>query len=469
MKILLLQILLLPLFTGNLFSQNKEAVPHLRGDIQIDTKRGLIVCDLTIENIPEMKDLTLALNRGMTVKYLKADAETIGYNIDFGVFVLNSNLHGAISYSPTVEKTIPNTNFHIKYTGAFPTHDNDYSENDYSDSQTKIAFKNNILRASYLTKWYPFLYDRETNELISRFTYDLNISGDKSVKAIYVNGSNPHKGQQFRAVSGSRQNILLYIGDYKFSKINDTYFLNSNLTTKEKQAFDSSLRSINDYYSSVLNTPNNQKSLVLAQIFSVGRKNQYQDWALAEYPATIANLEKHSDHINTRSGKLNDAATFRLYAHELVHQYWGLSVYSSNEYAGFYSESFAEYFSLKTVERFLGNEEYKALLKQRYLTKKALKSSQIPLNQIGKTSIKSVNPWYRYYSLTLLGLEQTVGKEKVFNLFRYLLNNTNSTNLDYNYFKDSALRSGITQKEWETFENDYVNTQNCLKKVLAGL
>ncbi len=450
-------------------SNSTLAHPHIKGVIKVDTDNGLISCDLTIENIPKMEDLTFALNRGMNVKYMKINDKTVGYNMDFGIAILNSNLTEARSYVPIIENNDSIKNVRINYTGAFPVYDNNYVNNNYSDSQTTIAFKNRILRASYLTKWYPFIYSRTKNKLISKFTYNLKIIGNKLVNSIYINGLPPHKGNLFEAYSQTPQNLMLYIGDYKFSKVNDTYFLNTSLSKSERIGFDQSLKKIDDYFVSILNANESRQAIVLGQIFSIGRKDEYEDWGFAEYPALITDLLKHSKYINSETKKIEDAAIFRLYAHELAHKYWGLSVYSANNYAGFYSESFAEYFSLKAVEYFLGKEKYEDYLKKRYLTQKARQTKHIKLTDINEKPLKNVNPWYRYYPMVILGLEQIVGKKRVFNVFKNLLKNTNSSDFDYLYFKDTAVKSGITKKEWERFEDNYVNISNCLDMILRNL
>jgi len=54
---------------SNIFSQ----IPHLSGDISISIKKGTITCDLSLSNIPSIKDYTIWLNTGLNVQYFRSD------------------------------------------------------------------------------------------------------------------------------------------------------------------------------------------------------------------------------------------------------------------------------------------------------------------------------------------------------------------------------------------------------------
>ena len=147
----------------------------------------------------------------------------------------------------------------------------------------------------------------------------------------------------------------------------------------------------------------------------------------------------------------------------MAHLYWGIQVRANNDFWGFYSESFAEYFSLLALRELLGENKYKNFVLEKYLTDNALKFNVAQLTDVQKPL--NVYYCYNYYSMVLLGLEQIVGEEKVINFFRYLLENTKSSNIDFDYFERMALESGITKNQWNQFKVEYVETPNCLNLV----
>lgn len=442
----------------------KGQIPHITGDIIIDVQLGTIDCNLILENIPDVKNTSFLLNKGLNLKYIKVNDQTINYDFEYGLSkVQAAPFADAFLFEPFVDSITAHSKFRIKYTGAFPTYTSSEENKRHYDDQVTIAFKNDILRASSWTKWYPWFYNRKTNRLISKVTYDMTIKTKGDSNTIYINGSLPQRADVLKVKSELPYDLFLYIGDYDFSSVNNTYFLNSDFSDHQKEGIDSTLKVINEYYNSILKR-NDQTSLFLANIFKIGPDDQYEpEWALAEYPAIVAELDKLPNKLNTKTGFIEDSETFKIYAHEMAHLYWGIEVKANNDFWGFYSESFAEYFGLLAMQEILGISEYKKFVAEKYLTDRAMKFNVTQLTDVRKPL--NVYYCYNYYSMVLVGLEQVVGKKKVIGFFNYLLNHTESSNIDFDYFEKMALESGISIRKWNQFKTEYVETPNCLELV----
>jgi hypothetical protein len=453
-------IILLLIITSISYSQT----PHISGEIFIDVKSGRIDCDLTLINIPDIHNTSFLLNKGLNLQFIKANNTTIDYDFEYGLSkVKAAPFADAFLFEPIMDSITSDTKFRLKYTGTFPTYISSSEDKRHYDDQVTIAFKNDVLRASSWTKWYPWLYNRNTNRLISKVTYDLIIKTGGKANTIYINGSLPQTTNELNVKSDLPYDLFLYVGKYDFSNVNNTYFLNSEFTDIQKEGIDSTLRAVNEYYNSILNRKD-QTSLFLANIFKIGPEDQYEpEWALAEYPAIVAELDKLPNKLNNKTGFIEDSETFKIYAHEMAHKYWGIEVKANNDFWGFYSESFAEYFGLLAMQEILGKEKYKKFVTEKYLTDRAMKFNVTQLTDVEKPL--NVYYCYNYYSMVLLGLEQVVGKKKVIKFFNYLLKHTKSSNIDFDYFEIMALESGISEKKWKQFKSEYIETTNCLELV----
>jgi len=438
--------------------------PNLSGKIEIDIKQGKITCDFVISNLPKLDDPAIALNRAFTLYDLKINNASTDYNIDWGFPGRTQFLSDGIGIVPNLDTITNQTKISLKYTGAFPT----YLKNEEvasGDNMGIIAFKDKIVRASHQSLWYPILVDRTTNLVSTKYTYDITVIC-KDCESIYVGGTNPVKSQKVRLNTAFPNDLMLYAGKYKFTQTKNTYYVNSNLNHTEQIAINATIDSIRAFYSSFINT-NTNIPIVLAQIFSIGYKNQYEKWAFVVYPCVVADLAEIPKKFDFEKNQFSDIETFRIYSHELAHQYFGLKVKSDNEYWGFFSESFAEFMCLKAIEKTYGKEKYINFIRQKYLNEKLTSKKFIQLDSV-KTDIDNSHKYY-YYPMVLLGLEQTIGQEKMFIFLNHLVNTTTSTNLNYTSLKQSAINSGVSIMQWTEFENKFVKTNNCLKTINENL
>ena len=438
--------------------------PKLTGNVYLSLSNGQITCDFTLSNFPKLDDPSICLNKGFNIKDIKINNKSIDYDIDWGFPGRTPFLTEGIGIVPNVDTLLQTSKISIFYTGAFPTYKGN-EETASGDGMSVIAIKNNILRASHQTLWYPILVDRTNNFTITKYEYDINVVC-KDCESIYLGGTDPIRAKKGNFKTNEPNDIMLYVGKYNFIKSKHSFFLNSKLDKTEADILDNSLDSIKAFYTQILQA-NYTQPTVLAQIFTIGPKTQYEKWAFVVYPCIVADLNELNKQVDIKTKKISDINAFRIYSHELAHNFFGLKIKADNEYWGFYSESFAEYLCLKAIEKFFGKEKYIAFLNQRYLTEKALTKKYTPLTNI-KSDI-STNHLYNYYPMLLIGLEQIIGQQRMFKLLEHLVSHTKRTDLNIESLKQSALEIGMTMEEWINFERNYINSENCLTLVKSKL
>lgn len=434
--------------------------PHIAGRINLDLKRGLFEADIYLSQIPQIEDPVFSINKCMNLQYMKTGGHSIGYNIDYGVAVASPYLDEGLAYSPAIDTMTDSTIFHLKYVGAFPVYSEAPEERDFADSQVKIALKSGVLRASYMSKWLPVIFDRSSKSIFSQFTYDLQFELTDTA-TVYLNGNPPRRIQSGRWLSNSPQHLSLFVGDYTTASYHGVWFLDSRLTLKQQEIVYQAIEQIAGVYSGWWGDSVDHH-LYLAHIFSVGRPHQYTFWALAEYPLILFDLDRLQTAIDTANGRISEVRIFKIMAHELAHQTWGLKVRSNNAFWGFYSESMAEYFALKAVESYYGRNEYRQFLRKNYMSERQLKAQVKPLDQVGPDA--PVNLWYSYYPVQIIGFEELAGKDALKNVFGMLRKNAHN-DMNFNDLRGAATAAGIEEGIWLKFKTELVDTPNCLEKV----
>ncbi|MCB0643152.1 MAG: hypothetical protein KDC44_15995 [Phaeodactylibacter sp.] len=301
--------------------------------------------------------------------------------------------------------------------------------------------------------------------LYPKVKYDLQIRCSGEQPVLYINGSNPVQAQEHLFQNQEADHLLLYLGDYSFKETPSVIYLNAEISKVGEAAIEATVDRIQRYYAETLAVPEHKK-LVMGKLFSIGRPDQYSNWALAEYPAILMDIEQLAYSLGKPQKALEDINNLRILAHEMAHQYWGLTLRSTTPYWGFYSESLAEYFSLKILKFMCSKAEDEAYLNHRYLTERSKSRTFQPLHELdGDVRIRD---WYYYYPMVLLGLEQEVGEEKMNQFLKNLLNSTDHSAISYAYFRATGLQSGIRPEAWARFEARYVQTKNCLEWIVVG-
>jgi len=157
--------ILLTLIFG-IFYQYNFAQPHIEGEVEIDMKLGIIKCDLTLSQLPNLEAYSILLNKGMNIKYFRDVENNL---IEYSGHYDGKSKGEAIKYNLlNIGDSLP-PKFKATYVGAFPVYIDEYNSFDYKGV---IAFTEKTLRATEQTKWYPVIYDAQNDRLINSYTYN---------------------------------------------------------------------------------------------------------------------------------------------------------------------------------------------------------------------------------------------------------------------------------------------------------
>ncbi|WP_353550113.1 M1 family aminopeptidase [Sediminibacterium sp. KACHI17] len=448
----LLFALFVSFFCSNISSIAQQS-PHITGDVLISTKTGQLTCNLTISQLPDIKhQYEILLNKGMNIKFFKdSTGKVLTYS---GWYDGKMRRDGQIYKLGMYADTLPlPSKFYVSYTGGFPV----YTDTLHSfDFKGLIAFNGKTLRAAEQSLWYPVIYDKINDRMLANVTYDLHVKCT-DCSNIFMNGSDPVTSNTAQVSSSIPTPLLLFIGDYSVKKESGLTLLNTNISSAEQKVFTSIIKSIQEFYVKKLNLPYTQ-NLVFLEHQPIKPMHPKATWGFVTYPTFAIAGKGFNSQIDTKTNRFNDTATHKLYAHELAHYYFGTVLMPNDNLFWFFSESLAEYMSFKATEHFYGNSYRRAYMK---IPEETFANSRvIPLNKI--THPEQISAFYRYtYApFLIVGLEKIVGINKIYSFLQVILNERN-TKTDYEYFKQCALKSGISNAEWTQFEEEFINVTNC--------
>ena len=254
---------------------------------------------------------------------------------------------------------------------------------------------------------------------------------------------------------------LLFIGNYPIQETSSALFLNTKMDKRQLVIFEKNIAAIKTYYNEVLGIPYVEKN-VFIEHQAVVKYEKGRSWAFATYPTiAFAGFELGSM-VDEKKDQLKNPSDYPFIAHELAHYYFGNLVQPNSKLLWFFLESTAEYLSFKASEAKIGQTFTTEYLQNAVKNLKNFKAK--PLNLI--EDVNTINGTYRYSygPLVLRGLEQIIGEKRIFLFLKDCLSSKNEFT-DYAFFKRHALKSGITEQEWETFEQDFIKTENATAKI----
>ncbi|MDY8137291.1 hypothetical protein [Aquimarina sp. 2201CG5-10] len=452
------RIYIVLVFIGvSLLANTISAQVHIKGSIEIDLNSGLFTCDVNLSNIPELKEYRILLNKGMNVKYFKDKKnELINYNGHY-----DGEMKGeAIEYVLKVDSTTALKELNVTYLGAFPVYANDYNNFDYKGI---IAFNNQTVRATEQTKWYPVIYDSVHDKLMNSYTYDLTISivgGD----TIFLNGTAPQKKNTARFVSKKAYPLLLFAGTYDFIENDGDYILNTAVTKENAKDIFKNIEIIKSNLSRNLDLEFTDH-IYLINHKAINQRKKGSSWGFNTYPS-FAFTGLDFNELTDENGKFSNDY-LRYFGHEFGHNYFGNNVLSG-KLKWFWLESFAEYLSYNIAEDLIGIEFLKEVLIKRA---KYLKEDDvfIPLHNIKDTN--EIGEKYRYIMapLMLKCFEDTFGRAKMNLVIKSLLEFAKSETLTLQYFKKSAIKSGIKKEDFEEFEKKFMTNENFKQNIIQEI
>lgn len=451
-KIKLPLLILFMLFAGVAKSQ-----PKIQGHITIDMSNGLIKSALTLSNLPNIEHYKILLNRGLNIKHFKNDQKQLIYYDGF----YDGKIKGeALAYHLLNEQEQPialPAQFNIEYTGAFPIYSDDFNFLDYKGL---IAFNGKTMRASEQSKWYPVIYDEKNDKLIDSYAYDvaIEVTGEK-VNSIFLNGSTPKRLHLAKLTSAKPFPLLLFVGDYNFIENNGDYIINTDISAETADKIFKNIEKIKTLLSKQLKT-HYQEHIYLINHKAVNKRKKGSTWGFNTFPAfAFAGLDFNN--LLTASGDFT-ADNFSFFGHEFGHNYFGANVMAGT-LKWFWLESFAEYLSYQVLEELSS----KAYLKQTLIAQlQSLKNKNfIPLAAV--TEDKQVDESYRYKlaPLILKCFEDEFRKTSTNLVMQALLETAQSETLSIVAWKKAALKSGITEQQFDGFKQRFLVDPNFKKNV----
>jgi len=396
--------LLLLLISSQVFSQ----APKLTGNINISVKTGVIDANFKLENIPKIKNYLIYLNTGFNIQYLRSEANTFNYATrkEYNPDLTDESFGYYLPDDTGKAKFLPSA-LRFKYTGKFPVIADKKKASDRGDWKGNIAFNGKTIRADGLqTGWYPVLYDVDTDKKYHMMAHDIVVKCE-DCRSIYVNGSEPISAQEGRFKRDEPVELILFAGDYDFAQESGSFYLNTELSPMELKTLGKISSEFKRYYESKLSLAYGE-NIVYVHTTPVSLENA---WLFVSFPA-IVNISHKKGFKELFNEDEEDKAWFKQFlAHELAHYYFGTYRKFNSALGDMFTESFAEYLSLKLSRDLLGEQAYEKNIDKKWsrINAKAFPSMQ---------SIQSTLDYgnrntyvYIYAPLIWLALERELGEE----------------------------------------------------------
>lgn len=445
--ILLTSVLLL---INRLSKAQPAPTVNIRGEVTLSMTTGQITGNFYLSNLPRLgKKYAILLNKGLNIYFIK---DSTNHLLNYAHDYLKLNYEAIEYWLANKNDTVAlPSKLNISYTGAFPIYKD--SLNTFDDMGV-IALNGKTFRATNQSKWYPVIYDPEQDKIYDEVIYQIKVNCPEC-KSIYINGSEPAEATATVFTSAKPRQLMLFAGNYNIQKFKNTTFINAELSESQASVFDQVIASIRQYYSDKLKFPLNDKITFLKhqaiEPFNAGRS-----WGFVNFPTFAVAGVGFKEQVDDRG--LKEKGTYAFYAHELGHYYFGTLLHSNAELRWFFQESTSEYLSIKAAENFYGKSFTKT-----YIQKKAklLPTKRItPLDKIKTADEISEFYRYSYAPLLFLGLEKMIGPDRTFRVLRqFIINAGQKTN--YSFFKTCALQAGVRPEEWQQFENNFIQIENC--------
>jgi hypothetical protein len=447
-----------------MFSQDNA--PHLKGKVNISIKEGTFECDLTLSNIPRIKDYLIRLNSGMNLLHIRSKKPNnfvLGY--DKSDKDSTSTGESSAYYFPGNTK---NTKFlpeelQFRYVGKFPVANDTIDNFSKQDWKGNIAFNGMSVRSDgSQSACYPIKYDAKKDIAYDRVVYDIEFKC-ADCSTIYVNGNKPVSSNSAHLLSNEPQEMALYCGNYDVVDDGNIAILNPKFPDEKIKQFSILVSSYKKYYEQKLNIKFNQTPTFI-NTTPTSKKN---GWLFVSYP-TIMGIGW---------GRFGLAGIFEeksqkfykpLIAHELGHYYFGTVKVFNSELGDMMSEGFTEYMSLKLTEDIQEVTAYNEVLEKKYKNLKDFKPN--PLSMIKSiTDISDRETFvYDYAPIIFIAIEKEIGKKKMWEWLKNILE-TKAEFTNYDFLVSTLKNTLNNNKKSELIINDYFNnvnsTQNAIKKI----
>jgi hypothetical protein len=384
----------------------QDTIPVLRGTVRLSILQGTIECNLTMTDIPRIKDYVIRINSGMNIRYFrdlrsryrleydKTPTDSAGTEESCAYFFGEGHGH----------KWLPDS-IQFRYVGMYPVIADTSDEESGDDWRGNISFNGYSLRADgFQACWYPVLYDVARQKTYDKVRYDLQVDcADCSV--IYVNGSAPVKGTHAHVASQTPRELMTYMGRFDVVNEGGTYFLNPDLDAAHLKTFGAVTNNVKEYYAAHLGIPYRD---TITYIQTTPTEKQHA-WLFVSYPSIVNvgwgkyGMKSFAD---PRTG-----GSFRVYmAHELGHYYFGTIRRFNTGLGDMMSEGFAEFLSLHAAKNLIADSLYRQGIDLKIKTLQGF--TAVPFARVTSTSDYINRELYVYYYAPLIftAIEREIGE-----------------------------------------------------------
>ncbi|MGC4040594.1 MAG: hypothetical protein QM710_07385 [Flavobacterium sp.] len=460
---ILYAIILLFSFSG---ASAQEEVPTLTGKVSLSIKEGTFTCDMTLSNIPELKDYFIRLNSGMNILHfrsLKPNNFLIGY--DRSLKDSTSTGESSAYYFPGNKgkgKFLPKE-LRIRYTGKFPVATDTIENVSRDDWKGNIAFNGYSVRTDAAqTAWYPMLYDIEKDKLYNEVKYDIELQCSDCT-TLYVNGNLPVEGTKASFKSEIPKELSLYCGDFDFKSSGGTYILNPDLTDEQFTQFCGLTNSYQKYYEDKIGIPFGG-AVTFVNTTPTSARNA---WLYVTYP-TIFNIGYGENGLVSLFNPKIQNWYRPFIAHELGHYYFGTYKVFNSALGDMMSEGFTEYLSLQVTRDILGAETYQKKISDKLKELEGFKP--VPFAKVkSKADYKDRELYVYYYApLMFTAIEKEIGREKMWQWLGVLLK-TKTDFTNYKFLTQSLEATLQDKTQFESIKSKYFDSDKSLKNIESAL
>lgn len=444
----------------------QEKAPLLTGKVNISIQDGTFECDLTLSDIPPVKNYFIRLNSGMNPLHFRSRQPNdflIGYDKSFTDTTSTGESNAYFFPDNTRKGKFLPAAVQIKYVGKFPVVKDTLTNYSAKDWKGNIAFNHNSVRADGVqSAWYPVLYDAGNDKSYENVRYDLDITC-KDCSTLYINGSVPEKKSTAHFKSDVPQELVLFCGNYKYSNIGNTYVLNPDITATQIAELSTLTNSYKKFYTEKLGIPFEQAVTFIQTTPTSARDG----WMFVTYPSIVSIGWGNNGLKSLFDPKMQH--WYRPYiAHELGHYYFGNYKVFNAELGDMMSEGFAEYLSLKLTKEIIGKEVYDQKMKSKLLELEEFKA--VPFSNIRSKADYDDREVYVYYyaPVVFLAIEKEIGEKLMWKWLNTILS-TNTTFTNYAFLSTTLQRTINNEATFDKIRKQYLESEKSLENAISKL
>ena len=450
----------------SLYAQEKQLL--LTGTVTISIKNGTFDSDLTLHDIPPLKNYFIRLNSGMNLLYFKSKKPG-DFLINYDKSLKDSTSTGESSAYYFADNTRKGTflpeSLQLKYVGKFPVVKDTIADYSAQDWKGNIAFNHNSVRADGAqSAWYPVLYDRDKDKAFEKVRYDIEvICADCST--LYVNGNLPVKGTSARFKSEVPQELAIFCGNYDYSNTGGTYILNPDLDKKQVEEFSALINTFKKYYEAQLRIPFEQATVFISTT-PTSRKN---GWLFVSYPSIFSIGWGNNGLKSLFNPKIQN--WYRPFiGHELGHYYFGNYKVFNAELGDMMSEGFAEYLALQLTKNVIGKEVYTKKIQEKIDDLQEFKPHVVPFGHIKSATEYADRELYVYYYAPVIfsAIEKEIGEKLMWQWLAKILK-TETTYTNYAFLCSTLQETLQNEPLFEKIKKTYFESEASVDNAAARL